>query len=79
MILLCVLLGFLIALLGLPILESIVSIIQTVTELFRAKCGVKIMQYKVKIEELSEPKDEHTKVIGFAINDIDEEDNYVEN
>lgn len=77
-ILLFVLAGFLIALIGLPILESISEIIQTVTELFRAWCGVKIMRHKVAIEKLAEPEESHTRVIGFSTNNLEEEESYVE-
>lgn len=59
----------------LPILESIMSAICTIIEVFKAKCSVKITEYNNKISQINSAIDGPvTHPIGFQCTLIEEED-----
>lgn len=57
--------GFLLATLGLSLLESLTNIITGVTELIISMINVKIVKYNQDIQKLSSKTE--TQVIGFQI------------
>ena len=64
----------------LPILESIMSAICTVIEVFKAKCSVKITEYNSKISQINSTIDGPvTHPIGFQYIPVEEEDEDYEN
>lgn len=59
----------------LPILESIMSAICTVIEVFKAKCSVKITEYNSKISQINSTIDSPVAhPIGFQYTPVEEED-----
>ena len=61
------LIGFLIGILGVPVLDRLVDLISTIIELLKAKISEKIVECNVKINELKDgTQNTHTRVIGFT-------------
>lgn len=60
----------------LPILESIMSVICSVLEIFKAKCNLKITEYNSKISEINYQQEEFPVAhpIGFNYTPVEEED-----
>ena len=60
----------------LPILESIMSVICSVLEIFKAKCNLKITEYNSKISEINYQQEEFSVAhpIGFNYTPVEEED-----
>lgn len=61
-------LGFLFAVIGLPLADGIGTIINFVTELVKAKISVKISEYNSQIvDDVSSANEVHMPQIGFQI------------
>lgn len=69
-----IVIGFLLATIGITILNSVCEIIVAITELIKGVFGIKIIKYNEEIENYNRPK-EPVQVAGFTIyEDDDEED-----
>ncbi len=64
--------GILFATLGITILNCISEILVTITELFKARVGLKILRYNEEIE--ARTRQEDIRAIGFATTFEEEED-----
>lgn len=68
-------LGFLLATIGMTVLNCIGEIISAITELIKALISVGIMSCNAKINKLTPQEEESkTRAIGFAINSIEEDE-----
>lgn len=67
-------LGICFGTIGIPLLSAIGDAIVYSSELLKAKMGIKITEYNVKINDLNVPQTE-TRAIGFATTNV-EEGNY---
>ena len=69
------LLGMATALVALPIIDSLVSLVLTGIEALKMKIGVSIQKDNQTIQEITTPKEEARHIIGFGIPSSEE---YVE-
>ena len=72
-----VILGIILATIGLSLFNGIAELIETLFEYFKYALAVKIAEYNVKINELAEDKQEDsTRAIGFTISKEEDDIDY---
>lgn len=67
-------LGFLLATIGMTVLNCVGELISAITELIKAVISVGIMSCNAKIAKLTPQEETKTRAIGFAINSIEEDE-----
>lgn len=68
--------GFFIGTVGFSVLIGLSELISTFIEFLKAKLSVKIVECNIKINELNNPKETRTRVIGFTTTPEEEEEDY---